>query len=58
MILRKPGCCGSGRMPPRYAYIQIPRSPICITWLPEFIAGSAVLPFHSSQIVVAPCLIM
>ena len=30
------------------------RSPTSITWLPEFIAGSAVLPFQSSQIVVAP----
>jgi len=26
--------------------------------LPEFIAGSAVSPFHSSQIVVAPLSIM
>ena len=43
-------------MPARYSYIQGSRSPINITWLPEFIAGSAVSPFHSSQMVVAPLL--
>src|ERR1035437_11145944 len=53
----KPGCSGAERLPARYSYIQTARSPICITWLPEFMAGgagSAVSPFHSSQIVVAP----
>ena len=25
-----------------------------MTWLPEFIAGFAVSPFHNSQMVVAP----
>ena len=54
MAWRKPGASGSERMPARYSYIHTARSPICITWLPEFMAGSAVSPFHSSQIVVAP----
>ena len=48
------GLSGSGRMPPRRSYIQTARSPICMTWLPEFMAGSAVSPFQSSQTVVAP----
>ena len=30
------------------------RSPSSITWLPLFIFGLAVSPFHSSQMVVAP----
>src|ERR1017187_6150050 len=55
MACRKPGFSGSARIPARYSYIHTARSPICITWLPEFIAGSAVLPFHSSHTVVAPC---
>ena len=53
-ICLKPGFAGSGAMPATHSYAQGMRSPSIITWLPEFIDGLAVLPFHSSQMVVAP----
>src|SRR5580704_3985076 len=50
-IFLNPTASLSDRMPARYSYNQTFKSPICITWFPEFIAGSAVSPFHNSQIV-------
>lgn len=57
-IFLNPTASGWFLMPARSSYIHMRTSPRSITWLREFIAGSAVSPFHSSQIVVAPRRIM
>ena len=54
MICLKPGCASSLWMPPRSSNSHDTRSPSSMTWLPLFIFGLAVSPFHSSQMVVAP----
>src|SRR5687767_1196519 len=55
MIFLKPVAESSDLIPATFSYIHTSRSPSSITWFCEFILGLAVLPFHNSQMVVAPC---
>ena len=58
MMCLKPGLFASELIPATSSYNHDTRSPSCITWLALFILGLAVLPFQSSQMVVAPFSVM